>query len=73
MGVTYSKLWSILYDRKIKKMQFKEMCGFSNNTLSALGKDQPVSLETIEKICKKLNCKVDDILEFKNDNIEKIK
>lgn len=67
MGISYSKLWTILYNRKIRKMQFKEMCGFSNNTLSALGKDQPVSLDTLEKICRTLDCKLDDILDFKDE------
>ena len=38
--------------------------GFSPNILTRLRRDQYVSLDSIEKICFALDCKVDDILEF---------
>lgn len=31
------------------------------------GKNQYVSMETIEKICKKLDCTVDEMMEFTED------
>ena len=34
------------------------------NILTRLRREQYVSLESIERICRALNCKVDDILEF---------
>lgn len=37
---------------------------YSANITSRLKKDEYVSLETIENICQKSDCKVDDILEF---------
>ena len=32
--------------------------------LARMGKNQYVSMETIEKICKKLDCTVDEIMEL---------
>lgn len=62
--VCYDRLWKLLIDKKIKKMNLKDMAGISSTTLSQLGKEKYVSLAIIEKICRSLQCTVDDILEF---------
>ena len=41
-----------------------EKAGFSANIITRIKRDNYVSLDTIEKICKSLQCNVDDILEF---------
>ena len=38
-----------------------------NGLLFRMGKNQYVSMETIEKICKKLDCTVDEVIEFTDD------
>lgn len=40
------------------------MAGYSANITTRLKNNTYVSLESIEKICRVLNCKVDDIVEF---------
>lgn len=64
MAVTYKKLFHLLIDRGIAPANLTEQAGFSANILTRLRRDQYVSLESIEKICKTLNCKVDDVLDF---------
>lgn len=64
MAVTYKKLFHLLIDRGIATSELSDMAGFSANILTRLRRDQYVSLESIEKICLTLDCKVDDILEF---------
>ena len=64
MAVTYKKLFHLLIDRGIQAAELTEMTGFSGNIVTRLKRDQYVSLDSIEKICLALNCKVDDILEF---------
>lgn len=64
MAVTYKKLFHLLVDRGIRAAELTEKAGFSANILTRLRRDQYVSLESIEKICLALDCKVDDILEF---------
>ena len=64
MAVSYKKLFHILIDRGITSVQLQRMAGYSANITTRLKNDTYVSLESIEKICKVLDCGVDDILEF---------
>ena len=59
MSVEYSKLWDILKNRNMKAAKI------SGNILARLGNNEYVSMETIEKICRTLDCSADDILQFK--------
>ena len=54
----------MMLDRKITNVQLKDMAGVSANIITHLKRDEYVSIESIEKICKALGCGVDDILEF---------
>lgn len=72
MAVTYKKLFHLLIDRGISTSQLTEQAGFSANILTRLRRDQYVSLDSIEKICLALDCKVDDILEFIPTEREKL-
>ena len=67
MAICYDKLWKLLIDKKMNRTELKEASGISFNVLARLGKDEPVSFETIEKICFTLNCKIEDIVEIQND------
>ncbi len=53
-----------MIDRGVQPSELTELAGFSANILTRLRREQYVSLESIERICRALNCKVDDILEF---------
>ena len=63
MDVSYKKLFKLLIDREIRKTDFAKMAGISANTLAKLSKDENVSLEVIARICRALECTVDDILD----------
>ena len=64
MAVSYIKLFHMMLDRKITNVQLKDMSGVSANIITRLKRNEYVSIERIEKICKALGCGVDDILEF---------
>lgn len=64
MAISYKPLWHQLLEREIKKMEFRDLVGISNGTLARLGKNEPVSMEVIEKICIALNCKIEDVVEI---------
>ena len=64
MAMNYNKLWKLLIDRNINKTQLCEMAGISTNAMAKLGKNESVQLEILLKICKVLNCKLDDILDY---------
>lgn len=67
MSLSYDKLWKLLIDKKMKRTDLKSMCGISGNVLAKLGKNAPVSIESLEKICLSLDCNIEDIFEFKKE------
>ena len=64
MAVQYAKLWKMLIDKKMKRTDLIASAGISANILAKLGKDEFVSMESLEKICKSLNCNIGDIVDF---------
>ena len=64
MNYSYNKLWKILIDRKMTKTEMRKQTGISTNMLAKMGRDEPVSMETLAKICTTLNCSIDDIVEI---------
>ena len=68
MLVSYDNLWKLLIDKKLKRTDLKEFCGISSNVLAKLGKDEPISMESLEKICNALNCNIDDVVFFVERN-----
>jgi putative transcriptional regulator len=65
MSVEYSKLWGVLKNKNMKKIELQRAAKISGNILARLGNNEYVSMETIEKICRTLDCSADDILQFK--------
>lgn len=61
MAITYTKLWKLLLDKKMKRTDLKEIAGISSSTLAKLGKDEYVSLESLDRICMALNCDITEI------------
>ena len=66
MEISYNKLWKVLIDKGMKKTDLKNATGISSSTISKMGKNESVSMESMLKICKSLNCDIGDIVEFKN-------
>ncbi|MEE0884845.1 MAG: helix-turn-helix transcriptional regulator [Faecalimonas sp.] len=64
MAATYKKLWKLLIDKEIKKSELQKQAEISGNVLARLNRDEYVSMESLEKICKVLKCDIGDIIEF---------
>ena len=64
MKVCYDKLWKLLIDKKLKRTDLIKNANISSNVLARMGHEEPVSLDSIGKICEYLGCKVDDIIEI---------
>lgn len=64
MAVSYNKLWKILIDKKMKRIDLKQAASISGNVLARLSKDEYISMESMDKICKSLGCKIGDVMEF---------
>lgn len=64
MEISYNKLWKILIDKNMKKIDLKDLAGISSSSLAKLGKNEPVTLEVLMKICEALDVNIGDIVEF---------
>jgi DNA (cytosine-5)-methyltransferase 1 len=67
MAISYDGLWKKLIDKKMNKTKLRLATGISTSTLAKLAKQEPVTLEILEKICKVLDCNIGDIVEFVKD------
>lgn len=70
MAVSYKRLFHLLIERDMTAAQLQQQAGFSANITTRMKRNGYLALDTIESICRTLNCGVDDILEFIPDNIK---
>ena len=68
MCYSYNKLWKLMIDKKINKTTLRREAGITSNAMAKMGKDQPVSVEVLAKICRVLDCTADDVIEFLPDD-----
>jgi DNA-binding Xre family transcriptional regulator len=61
---SYNRLWKLLIDKGHTKKTLREMTGVSTNIIAKLGRNEPVSMETLGKICVALDCELEDIAEI---------
>ncbi len=62
--ICYNKLWKLLVDKNMNKSKLREISGMGTGTMAKLGKNEPVSLEILAKICYALKCNIEDVVEF---------
>lgn len=70
MRVSYKKLWKLMIDRNLMKKDITAMAGITTNAMAKMGKGENVSTEILGRICKVLNCHIEDIVEFIPDETE---
>ncbi|MDR0812501.1 MAG: helix-turn-helix transcriptional regulator [Oscillospiraceae bacterium] len=63
MDISYNKLWKLLIDKGMNKIQLGVATGISTSTISKLGKNETVNMESMMKICMALDCDIGDIVE----------
>lgn len=64
MDICYNKLFKLLIDKGLRKMEFAKNAGISQNTMAKLSKNQYVSMKVLVKICRALDCSVDEIMDI---------
>lgn len=67
MKPNYKKLFKLLIDKDIKKTKLARDIGLSPVTLAKLSKNEPVSINTLMRICEYLECDIKDIVTVTNE------
>lgn len=68
MAISYKKLWKLLIDKDMKKKDLRIATGMTTTALAKLGKNEHVNTEILAKICKVLECNIEDIVEIVDEN-----
>lgn len=64
MAFSYNKLWKLLIDRKMIKKDLMAKANFTSTTMAKMGKEMPVSLEILGRICKVMEVNIGDIIDY---------
>ena len=67
MAVSYDKLWHILLDKKMKKRDLQRLAGISEYMTKKLTRNESVPVEILGKISKALDCPIDEIVAFTDE------
>ena len=67
MALSYNKLWKLMIDKNINKTDLHNLTGLSPSTISKLANGENVNTDVLERICKTLDCNIEDIVELKKE------
>lgn len=63
--ISFDPLWKKLVDAKINRSELAEKAEIGRGTITRMGKNEPVGLDVILKICRYLDCDIYDVVEIK--------
>ena len=62
--IIYEKLWEKMKEEKVSQYRLHKE-GLSHSTLTRLKRNEAVSTETIDRLCRILKCSVEEIMEYR--------
>lgn len=62
--ISYKPLFKLLLEKDLKKTDLKNLIGLSSSTLAKMSKSEYISLKIVNDLCKTLDCKIEDIIEY---------
>lgn len=67
MRISYNKLWKLLIDKNMTKMELKVPLVSAAASIAKLGKGANITTDVLLKICETLDCTLEDIMETVKD------
>lgn len=65
--ITYDVLWQTMKERGVSQYALIKNYNISPGQITRLKRNESVSTHTIEVFCKILNCRVEDVMTYIND------
>ena len=62
--VDYSPLWETMKNRNVTTYTLINQHGINTRTINNLKHNKGITVDTLEKLCKILNCTPNDVLKF---------
>lgn len=64
---SFNPLWKTLIDKNMTKTDLRFQIGISPSTLATMSKNEYIAMSVLDKICNTLDCKIEDVIEFKKN------
>ena len=64
MPVSYSKLFALMEERGVKKIDLRNTYKLNPKTVDSLTKNKSVTVDTIMLLCEIFDCQPSDIMEY---------
>lgn len=61
--IVFNRLWKAMEKKGISTYQLREQCGIDSKTIRRLRANENIETKTLDKLCKALSCKLEDIAE----------
>ena len=65
--IVFDKLWAFMKERGVSTYFLREKCGIDSKTVRRLKANENTETKTLDKICSALDCRIEDIAEYKKD------
>lgn len=62
--ILFNNLWETMKQQGVSTYQLREQCGIDSKTIRRLKANENIETKTLDKLCKALHCKLEDIAEF---------
>ena len=65
--ITFDRLWSTMKEKNVTQYKLIHDYGFSPAQITRLKRNNNINTYTVNRLCKILDCKIEDICEYIED------
>lgn len=65
--IKFDRLWMTMEKKGITTYRLRESCGIDSKTIRRLRANDNMETKTLDKLCKALDCNLEDIAEYVKD------
>lgn len=62
--IKFDKLWTVMEKKGVSTYMLREKGGIDSKTIRRLKSNENMETKTLDKLCKALDCKLEDIAEY---------
>jgi len=62
--IKFDRLWVMMEKRGVSTYQLREKCGIDSKTIRRLRANENMETKTLDKLCRALSCRIEDIAEY---------
>lgn len=63
--IIFDRLWKTMKEKGVSTYKLREACGIDSKTVRRLKANDNIETKTLDKLCAALDCKIEDIAEYK--------